>query len=317
MRIIFIGFILVGQFACSNQQNSNQQNNSNSEITKLDVNSSISCNYIKPLDGDATFGFKSDEEASTAIKNIMKYVGLPANFLLQASDIDNAAAVVYAQKRYILYNQRFIEEVKDATHTRFGPISILAHEAGHHLAGHTLSDRESRPNLELEADRFSGFVLAKMGATLNETLAAMEIYGSQVASLTHPAKRTRIAAITNGWKEAKEESSSSSNEQLVTKVESNSFYEINVVGGDNYITMRNRSLSPDEYKLANSGTEEGRKLNRETVIRNLPNGTMVEVLSSVNKTYFIKAKIDGGEIIGYIAKNFAGRPSITPASSMR
>lgn len=128
----------------------------------------------------------------------MSETGLPANFRLFASDVDNTAAAIYNSERYVLYNQRFMEDVKSRTKTKFGSLSILAHEIGHHLAGHTLLEPDPRPNLELEADKFSGFILAKLGATLNESCAAMEIYGGEVASKTHPAKRTRIAAIVNG-----------------------------------------------------------------------------------------------------------------------
>ena len=44
---------------------------------------------------------------------------------------------------------------------------------GHHLGGHTLVPGGSQPPIELEADRFSGFVLHKMGADLDQTTQAI------------------------------------------------------------------------------------------------------------------------------------------------
>ncbi len=44
-----------------------------------------------------------------------------------------------------------------------------------------------------------------MGATLDEACLAVDTYISNTGSATHPGKRTRIAAIVNGWKETKED----------------------------------------------------------------------------------------------------------------
>ena len=86
-------------------------------------------------------------------------------------------------------------------------VSILAHEIGHHLNGHSLMPGGSRPSLELEADKFSGFVLATLGASLEDSQVAINKLVSDEGSLTHPPKSARLAAIANGW----HESSSSKN----------------------------------------------------------------------------------------------------------
>ena len=38
-------------------------------------------------------------------------------------------------------------------------MTLLAHEVGHHLNGHTIHRGGSTPELELEADEFAGFIL--------------------------------------------------------------------------------------------------------------------------------------------------------------
>jgi len=100
----------------------------------------------------------------------MKYTGLLSNFIIKTADVPNAKASISGSTRYVLYNQLFMKRVKQQTNTDWAAISILAHEIGHHLSGHTLDDQGTRPNKELEADRFSGFVLAKMSATLEEAI---------------------------------------------------------------------------------------------------------------------------------------------------
>lgn len=149
--------------------------------------------------------FRSEAEAVTVMEDIVAFTGLSANFKIQAAKVPNAAAVVYGQERYVFYNPRFMQEVEDLTNTNWASISILAHEIGHHLDGHTLKDGGSRPEMEVRADEFSGFILRKMGATLEEAQAAMKRLASPRGSATHPARATRLRAIEKGWNRADEQ----------------------------------------------------------------------------------------------------------------
>jgi len=146
--------------------------------------------------------FDSEKEAKEIIYNIVNTVGLKPNFEIKAADVDNAAAVVYQGKRFILYNPVFIKQIANAIKTDWAAISILAHEIGHHLNGHTLTGSGSKPPLELEADEFSGFVLQKMGATLQESQAAIKLISSVKSSGTHPGRAQRLASIKTGWEHA-------------------------------------------------------------------------------------------------------------------
>lgn len=137
------------------------------------------------------------------IREITDAVGLKARFELRATrDIDNAAAVVYNGKRFLLYNPDFLNAVNQAGHTDWAGISILAHEMGHHLNGHTLRAGGSQPADELEADEFSGFVLRKLGASLAQSQAAMATVSDDQGSATHPGRTPRLAAISQGWQRA-------------------------------------------------------------------------------------------------------------------
>jgi len=142
------------------------------------------------------------DQAKEMIQQIIDVVGLKANFEVLAAKIDNAAAVIYGGKRYILYNPDFFVALTKSTGTKWAAISVLAHEIGHHLDGHTLSQIGSEPQSELEADEFSGFVLRKMGAPLADAQAAMKIAAVQRATKTHPAQDARLVAIANGWNKA-------------------------------------------------------------------------------------------------------------------
>jgi hypothetical protein len=140
------------------------------------------------------------------IREITDAVGLKARFELRATtEVDNAAAVVYNSKRYLLYNPTFLNAVNRAGHTDWAGISILAHEMGHHLNGHTLRAGGSQPADELEADEFSGFVLRKLGASLAQAQAAMATVPDADDSPTHPGRTPRLAAIGQGWQRANQQ----------------------------------------------------------------------------------------------------------------
>ncbi len=144
-------------------------------------------------------------EAQEITDAIMEAIGLRANFEVKAARIPNAAAVMYRSKRYILYNPIFIEALIRRTGNEWAAVSVLAHEIGHHLSGHTLDTNGSTPPQELEADEFSGFVLKKMGASLEEAQLAMRVLAGRKETATHPAQTDRLIAIERGWISAEED----------------------------------------------------------------------------------------------------------------
>jgi hypothetical protein len=155
-------------------------------------------------------GLAESPHRADVIARILQYTGLPANFqVMESPEVPNAVAVILPGddgllKRVIAYNESFMDEVSSATRTSWAGTSILAHEIGHHLCGHTLLPGGSQPPTELEADSFSGFVLAKMGASLEEAQQAMNTFGSESGSDTHPRKRRRLDAIATGFRQAKQ-----------------------------------------------------------------------------------------------------------------
>lgn len=159
------------------------------------------CDYFG-LDGSmphSVHTFHSSSDAEQAIRNITNAVSLEPNFRVLAAGVPNAAAVVKGDLRYILYSRTFMNDMKRTTNNDWAALSIMAHEIGHHLQGHTLQAGGSRPSIELEADKFSGGVLQKLGASLEDAQIAMRVLGSEHGSRTHPAKRDRLEAIAAGW----------------------------------------------------------------------------------------------------------------------
>lgn len=165
-----------------------------------------SCDYFGYDDvPEKVHTFASGQEAEDTISRICRAVSLTPNFDIRAAGVPNAAAVIRGNKRYILYSRTFMHDMEQKVGNRWAPISIMAHEVGHHLDGHTLESGGSRPEIELRADVFSGGVLHKMKASLSDAQAVMKALGSDHGSATHPAKHQRLEAIALGWDESRQQ----------------------------------------------------------------------------------------------------------------
>lgn len=143
------------------------------------------------------------------IENILSYSGIPMNFEVYSANIDNAVATIIKNKRYIIYDPNLLSIVDKNSNSYWNSMSILAHEIGHHLSGHTMKNDIDSHKRELEADKFSGFILYKMGATLEQATYTISLLGTETDSDSHPSKYKRIQSITNGWNEASKQVSKS------------------------------------------------------------------------------------------------------------
>jgi formylglycine-generating enzyme required for sulfatase activity len=169
----------------------------------------FSCSYEGSGAILTAHGFETDDldNQSSAISNlvdrILKLHHLPAKIQVQvSSQVNNAAAAARNGKPYILYSKYFVELTQLKPNGDWKIMGIFAHEIGHHLLFHTMAEASSRPDLELEADKWAGSTLFQLGATLEQALSCFESV-SMKASLTHPARDARKQAMQTGWYEAK------------------------------------------------------------------------------------------------------------------
>lgn len=136
------------------------------------------------------------------LQQIINVTGLTENFELKEANVLNIEATITHGKRYILYNPAFITSINNVTKNKWSVMTLLAHEVGHHLNGHTMHRGGSKPRLELEADEFAGFILHKLGATLEQSQNVMYYIAREKGSKTHPSKDARLLAIEKGWDNA-------------------------------------------------------------------------------------------------------------------
>jgi len=130
---------------------------------------------------------------------VLNVVGVNGDIELKEANVLNIEAKITHKKRYILYNPSFIADLNNTAKDKWSVIALLAHEVGHHLKGHTTHRGGSKPELELEADEFAGFVLNKLGATVRQSQNVMYFIAKTEGSRTHPSRDSRLQAIEKGW----------------------------------------------------------------------------------------------------------------------
>lgn len=164
------------------------------------------CGYNYSLNEDTISIYHPRQRELNQIHSILRFSGLSSNFKVFGASIKNAVATIINGERYIFYDPILLSYSDNQSGSYWSSMSILAHEIGHHLSGHTLLYNGSNPyQEELEADKYSGFILYKLGASLNQAIAAIIVLGSEQASNTHPSKADRIKAISSGWNEANQQ----------------------------------------------------------------------------------------------------------------
>ena len=166
-----------------------------------------SCSYTgyqEPITGHSMSEVKPDNaraEIARIVKQVTGLMTLQPKFETRSGYVANATALIHNSKRLILYNPSFIALAKLEAGNDWAVKGVIAHEVAHHLNNDPLESDGSRPDLELDADRFAGWALCKMGATLKQAQAAL--YLSQVnveGSSTHPPRSERLKAVEEGWR---------------------------------------------------------------------------------------------------------------------
>ncbi len=140
-------------------------------------------------------------EAVRVVDWIVRIAGVARNFEVIEGEFKGgwiALAGMHERRRYLIYDRKMFDWADGRV--RWRHVAIMAHEIAHHLNGDTtgthgaVHDHEE----ELAADYFAGFVVARLGGTLDQALSMTDIL-SERASKTHPARADRRVAVTEGW----------------------------------------------------------------------------------------------------------------------
>lgn len=156
-----------------------------------------------PLSPAIKRSFESDREAAATFREILAATGIPGvadRIQVRASaETANAEAQIGEDgQRYIFYNSTFMRELGARSSKYWSLVFVIAHEVGHHIAGH-LDFAGQNHRVELEADRYAGFILGRMGSSHAEAVAAIGGIGTAAGSETHPPHDQRVQIVSLGW----------------------------------------------------------------------------------------------------------------------
>ncbi len=207
--IITGGFLLSFLFVTAQKKISIQP------ITQKDTRYKVSfaCNFFdnstnyEPIPASSVSDENAEKWMSEQVTRITSIVGLRNRFRLVAlQNFNNCAAVCFnnetGQERFIQFDRQFLENFQKRTNNKWFVTGVLAHELGHHFNGHSLDGIGSRPDKEIEADEFAGFILKKLGAKEIEATSIFSFLNETDGPPTHPIKSKRYEAVSRGWNNA-------------------------------------------------------------------------------------------------------------------
>lgn len=146
-------------------------------------------------------------------------IQVPNFILCKNYYVPNAYAQAYRIQQFdvvqigyrIDYNPRWFGQSDVAVGNDWALVGVLSHEIGH-LQHFLQLNRPSASNpvrdmyqayipqlAELRADKFAGFTLAKMGASLDDIISVQRTLFTLHGSLTHPNSLTRLQKLFEGY----------------------------------------------------------------------------------------------------------------------
>ena len=155
--------------------------------------------------------------AKFIVRKIVESYGVRGRFILQPCEkINNAYADTKNGIRYILFDPEFIKEIsygfgafakkENINNNTYVNLFILSHEIAHHIEGHTLNPNQyinynDKKNIELEADKWAGFVMERLGLTLEQASLAIKLKINDFDDTysNYPNKKKRLLAVEEGY----------------------------------------------------------------------------------------------------------------------
>lgn len=196
--------------------------------------------------------FVPSDEAIAIVDQIVAFAGIPANFELRFAKVSNVVATSFGNKRYLLYPTNFLKKF-DHPNTKHGAYFQLAHEIGHHLKKHNLTETDAQriKYNELEADVFAGAVLRMLEISLPEAQTGILNSPLRQKTASRPAKSSRLEAMTLGWKRQHEKVKNYA-ELYPEKVDQATLVALEKTSGPDWIAMtraseQKKGLKPISY----------------------------------------------------------------------
>jgi tetratricopeptide (TPR) repeat protein len=139
------------------------------------------------------------------IDSLLKGFGIERNFRLYTSDsLRGILAYVSVGKRIrieraLIIPAKIFDSIPPENVKSIHSIALM-HSIGHHVNEHSFSDISKMNQMHIEADKFSGYHMNKLGWSLDDCLRTIKQSMPGNNSLpTNPATKLRLLAFGEGW----------------------------------------------------------------------------------------------------------------------
>jgi len=155
---------------------------------------------------ESLYTFPPDKRSLNLFNELLAKSGKQLRVKIRAANVPQVGAAEHGNERLLLYNQFVLEQFEKEDTKNWQVLAVIAHQIGHHANNHAfvLEDR-MRTEIEIEADRFAGYLLFRLGAAISDIEALHKFLDSQHQNPRFPLPRVRLDAFIEGWHDGKAE----------------------------------------------------------------------------------------------------------------
>lgn len=167
------------------------------------LDTTFKCLYNQLHFAEPIYLFDNNPSIDSIIDEICEKANVEKNFMVLGAAIPGIAALKDSTGRYLLYSPSFARRLMNSNRSLL--YAILAHEIGHLLRDHSLSD-QFRISQESAADEFMGRVLFQIGdfTDLGQIINAINAAPFAYDYLYDNTPGLRNKVISNGWQSSED-----------------------------------------------------------------------------------------------------------------
>jgi len=149
--------------------------------------------------------FPADKQASALFEDLLGMSGKKGKLSIKAANVPEIAAAEKGEQRFLFYDPFVINEFLKGRRKDWRVAAVIGHQIGHQASSHSFAlEPRLRAEIELEADRFAGYLMFRLGAKLEDVetaVAGLPLKGDA----SYPDPPARVAAFREGWHDGKAE----------------------------------------------------------------------------------------------------------------
>lgn len=166
------------------------------------------CLFTSSTLGRTLYSFPSDRRSTELLSALLDLSPAAVQMTIQASSVDDVAAADVDGRRLLLYNQYALSKLDSSWQSDWPLVLRVAHQVGHHASAHAFRPPgRSRAEEELEADRFAGYMLRRLGASRPVITQLARTLPTPASRSQFPSAESRAVALLEGWRDRDSEES--------------------------------------------------------------------------------------------------------------